>query len=336
MGISRKSIIVDGLVLAESSHPGAAQETLKVIDACVHELGLLAMCGLSNVSFGLPQRAWMDAAFLAMCVQSGISMVNANPGSEHHRAIAAACDVLTGRDAHALRYIDRMKDKDMAQKQESEHRQAVSDPVYEAVLRGYQESIISLVEDELSRGQTSLDIINRSLLPALAEVGERFSRGETFLPQLMLSSKTAQAAFNRLEQEFSGELPQKRGKVLLATVKGDIHDLGKNLVGLLLKNHGFEVIDLGADVASEVIIEEAQKRAVDVIGLSALMTTTMHSMKEVVKLAKSRNLKIPVMVGGAVLNADYAREFQADGYAADAVEAVKVAIRLIEKKQVAR
>jgi 5-methyltetrahydrofolate--homocysteine methyltransferase len=331
LGISRKSIIVDGLVLAESSHPGAARETLKVIEACAHELGLLAMCGLSNVSFGLPQRPWMDAAFLAMCAQSGISLLNANPGSQHHRAAAAASDVLTGRDPHALRYIKRMKEEEVGQTQDSEQTQVTFDPVYEAVLNGYGESILSLVEGELSSGRSPLDIINNSLLPALNRAGERLSQGETFLPQLMLSSKAAQAAFDRLEREFSGRPLLKRGRVLLATVKGDIHDLGKNLVGLLLKNHGFEVIDLGVDVASEAIIEEARKRAVDLIGLSALMTTTMHSMKEVVELARSRKLNIPVMVGGAVLTAEYARRFQADGYAADAVEAVKVAARLIEE-----
>ena len=332
LSIDRSAIIVDALVLAQSSNPGRAEETIKVIRACTHELGLMTMCGLSNISFGLPQRPWLDAAFLAMCSQAGISAVNANPGSEHHRSILAACDVLTGRDSHALRYIERMKTPEKPKiDKKPEETAAPVDALYEAVLHGRHDAVTALMERELAKGRAPMDMINGSLVPAITEVGRRFSCHELFLPQLMLSSRTIQTAFERLESAHGEEAVAAKGTVLLATVKGDIHDIGKNLVGVLLKNHGFNVIDAGMNVDPEAILDAARAHHVDIVGLSALMTTTMSSMRDTIRSLRENGVTAPIMVGGAVLNEEYARDFGADGYARDAVEAVRLAIKLIEK-----
>ena len=287
MGIDRSSIIVDGLVLAESAKPGSARETLEVIRTCNNELGLATMCGLSNVSFGLPNRPWMDAAFLAMCVEAGIRAVNANPGSEHHRSIIAACDVLTGRDPNAAGYVNLMLSSEpSAPKKMSVQLPRESDVIRDAVVNGYMDTIRDLVADEIGKGRSPMDIITASLIPAVTEIGDRFSRGEIFLPQLVISSNAAQEAFTLLEHHMPDAEDRKKGTILLATVKGDVHDIGKNLVGTLLKSNGFQVVDLGIDVPAEKILATALDRRVDIIGLSALMTTTMNEMKDVVRLGK--------------------------------------------------
>ncbi len=338
LGIPRSAIVVDGLVLSEATNPGGAGETLRTIRACVEELGLLAMCGLSNVSYGLPQRGWMDGAFLAMCAREGIGAVNGNPGSVHHRSILRGCDVLTGRDPHAMRYL-----RDMGATEAPPVVKAVNpsganpeEALRTAVKDGDSRAVERLVETVLASGRSPLDIVNGALIPAITDVGERFSRKEVFLPQLMLSAAAAQAAFSRLERELKGAPMEKKGTVLLATVKGDIHDIGKNLVAVLLKNSGFNVVDLGIDVPAEAILDNARQLGADVIGLSSLMTTTMASMRETIRLVRESGLGVPVIVGGAVLNDEYARTIGADGYGADAVAAVKLATKVVVERKARR
>jgi len=332
LGIPKSSIIVDGLVLAESSRPGAARQTLEVLRACSQELGLLTMCGLSNISFGLPERGWVDGAFLAMCVEAGISAVNANPGSEVHRALLAAADALAGRDPHFGRYIERMQTGGRGTLKTAEPA-PVRDEVYEAVLKGKDAAIGAMVARRLENGEAPLDLINNSLVPAITEVGQRYSCNDYFLPQLLASSKAAQEAFAVLDESLEGTTTRNRGRVVLATVRGDIHDIGKNLVGVLLKNHGFQVIDLGIDASPEAILKAAREEQADLIGLSALMTTTMLNMRETIALLRKQGVTAPVLVGGAVLSQEYAQRFGADGYAKDAVEAVRLAVELVDKRK---
>lgn len=356
-GYEKNDIVVDGLVMTVSSNQEAAAETLKLIEWCSREFGCATIVGLSNVSFGLPERGWINAAFLAMAIGRGLTMAIANPSNDLLTSIKMACDVLTAKDLGSrdyISYFNSLKKPSSGQKQ-AHHitvDKATGEKIYDAVMKGDKDGIPALIDKAISEGMLSGDIVDKFLIPAINEVGKLFDEKKYFLPQLIQSAETMKKGFDCVEpllvkekadkasgadlktgadadKEASETKQRGKGIIVLATVKGDIHDIGKNIVGLMLKNYGFEVCDLGKDVSAERIVEEARLSGAAIIGLSALMTTTMVEMKKVIELAKKEGLQCSFMVGGAVVNEDYAREIGADGYAKDAYEAVKLAKRLV-------
>ena len=329
LGISRRLLLVDVLALAVSAKAEAGRQSLETIRWCVRE-GLPTIIGLSNVSFGLPARELVNAAFLAMAAGAGLSSCIANPGSRHIREAVDCADLLLNRDLHDERFIagyaDWTSQSAGTAVASGERKMAVATSLYAAVLNGDKENVLALLEAELADGAAPFALVQEKLIPAISEVGARYERREYFLPQLIRSAETMQSAFARIKPLLEQERTKvSRPVVVLATVEGDIHDIGKNIVALLLSNHGFEVVDAGKDVKAEDIVETACRHNAAIIGLSALMTTTMVRMEDTVLLLKKRGLPIRVMVGGAVLTEAYAKGIGADGYAADAVEAVRLA-----------
>lgn len=328
---NKEDIIVDGLVMTVSSDQNAAMQTLDVIDWCKNNFGIGSILGLSNVSFGLPEREWVNTAFLAMAIGKGLTMAIANPSSEILMSIKMACDVLMAKDKNSIMYIKKFTNKKSEKAEDTEKKGDldVLSQIYKNVLTGNSENIKELINIAIKEGNKPSKIVDNYLIPAITKVGDLYDKKEYFLPQLIQSAQTMKNAFSVIEPLLITE-NGKEGKkrVVLATVKGDIHDIGKNIVGLMLKNYGFKVIDLGKDVSSREIIERAKKERAHIIGLSALMTTTMVEMKEVVKLAKKEDLDSKIMIGGAVVDSDYAKEIGADGYSEDAYAAVKLAEKL--------
>lgn len=333
-GFEKQDIIVDGLVLTVSSNQAAARETLKLIDWTTHHFKANSNIGLSNVSFGLPERSWVNAAFLGMAVGSGLTVAIANPSSELLMNMKMASDVLTGTDQGSRNYLNYFAEKtDLHKPVVSGETASLSivDKVYQGILKGDQEGIITLLDNALKEGYEPSELVNRYLIPAITEVGELFEKKKYFLPQLIQSAGTMKNAFGYLEPLLKrNDIKDQREKikVVLATVKGDIHDIGKNIVALMLRNYGFEVYDLGKDVAAEEIIKKAKTHGAQIVGLSALMTTTMIEMKNVIGLAKKEGLNSKFIIGGAVVTDQYAKEIEADGYAEDAHKAVKLAQKL--------
>ncbi|MCG9967101.1 homocysteine S-methyltransferase family protein [Pelotomaculum terephthalicicum JT] len=332
-GFENSDIVVDGLVMSVSSNQSAAEETLKVIRWCAEKVGCATIAGLSNVSFGLPRRDYLNSAFLAMGVGCGLSMAIANPSSEMIMDIKAACDVLTARDKNSLAYIKRYSEEnaERPKKVEQDSNLQTVDRIKLSILEGDRENVVGLIEEALAEGVKSGVIIDDYLIPAITRVGHLYEERKYFLPQLIQSAEAMKTAFNYLAPLLAGDR-ERNGKnspvVVLATVKGDIHDIGKNIVGLMLRNNGFTVHDLGKNVSAEKIIGESRELQARIIGLSALLTTTMVEMKTVVELGRSEGLDVKYMVGGAVVNESFAREIRADGYAKDAYEAVRLAKRL--------
>ncbi len=333
LGIPRRLILVDALVLTVSSKPKAAAACLDVIRACRERFGLATTMGLSNVSFGLPARELLNATFLAMVLASGGASFIANPGSARLREALGAAEVLLGRDPQAGRFIAAFADWKPGAGGGfgggPGPARAVAATPREAVVAGAKDAVVLLVETALAEGRSAAAIMDEELIPGIMEVGEKYERKEYFLPQLLQSAETMQRAFERLKPLLEARSDVARPKIVMATVEGDIHDIGKNIVCLMLKNHGFEVVDLGKDVPAERIVAAAREHGAPLIGLSALMTTTMVRMEEVVKLARKEGLPARIMVGGAVLTEAYARAIGADGYSPDAVAAVKLAKALL-------
>ncbi|MFZ5987809.1 MAG: homocysteine S-methyltransferase family protein [Bacillota bacterium] len=332
-GFGKNDIVVDGLVMTVSSDQKAAVETLKVIDWCTNTFGCGTIVGLSNVSFGLPERSWVNTAFLAMAIGRGLTMAISNPSSDILMNIKMASDVLMVKDKNSKKYIEFFGNVKNEKKADVEKKQTLSpvERVYDAVVKGDRENIRSFIDIALKEGIEPSSIVDNYLIPAITHVGDLFDKKEYFLPQLIQSAEAMKEAFGFIEPMLKkDENPNQKSKVgiVLATVKGDIHDIGKNIVGLMLKNYGFEVYDLGKDVASDEIIRQAKEKNAEIIGLSALMTTTMLEMKEVVELARKEGLDSKIMIGGAVVNSDFAKEIGADGYSEDAYSAVKLANKL--------
>ena len=331
-GFSKEDIIVDGLVMTVSSDQNAAVQTLNVINWCKNEFGTGSILGLSNVSFGLPERSWVNTAFLAMAIGKGLTMAIANPSSEILMNIKMACDVLMAKDKNSALYIKKFSGQKSEKIKVVEEKKDLStlDQIYKSVLTGNNENIKELINTAIKEGNEPSKIVDDYLIPAITKVGDLYDKKEYFLPQLIQSAQTMKDAFSIIEPLLMKKGGKENKKcIVLATVKGDIHDIGKNIVGLMLKNYGFKVIDLGKDVSSKDIVERAKKEKAHIIGLSALMTTTMVEMKEVVKLAKSEGVNSKIMIGGAVVDSDYAKEIGADGYSEDAYAAVKLAEKLV-------
>lgn len=360
LGMRREDIIVDGLVTTVGANKSAALETLETIRYC-REQGFATICGLSNISFGMPERGFVNTAFLTLAIREGLTMAIANPSQELLMCCAAATDLLLNKDGADLRYIElagavkerreeAAKSVPAQQAESGTSRQTPAQPavaahgadageyapgqpqrdaLYHAVLKGNRNGIAKLTEAALDAGEKPDDLLNEVLLPAINQVGEYFDKGKYFLPQLIAGAEAMKNAIEVLEplllkQTEGGDMPV----VVIATVEGDIHDIGKNLVALMLKNYGFRVIDLGKDVPAEQIIKAAKEHHAQIIALSALMTTTMQRMREVIDSVRQERLSAKVMVGGAVITQEYADEIGADGYSKDAAEAVNLAKRL--------
>lgn len=359
MGMKKEDIVVDGLVATVAANPLAAKETLQTIRYC-KEHDLATICGLSNISFGLPERMNVNSAFLTMAIMEGLTMAIANPNQEMLVNAAFSSDILMAKDGADLQYINRMNAikeakeaflkanpeaaqiSGLAVKQKSTAADTGKNDsgmqpegslgsVKEAVLKGKQRDIVEITKTAVEDGFEPQQILNEALMPAINEVGDLFDKGKYFLPQLIASAETMKKSIDYLEPMLKKDgVDADMPTVVIATVKGDIHDIGKNLVALMLKNHGFTVVDLGKDVPREEIIEAARKYNARIIALSALMTTTMQEMKQVIDLAKQEGIEAKVMIGGAVITQDYADEIGADGYSRDAADAVKLAQRLCE------
>jgi 5-methyltetrahydrofolate--homocysteine methyltransferase len=349
MGLSKEDIIVDGLVNTVGANPNAAIDAIETIKYCKDELGVATIIGLSNISFGLPQRQFVNSTFLSFAMQAGLTMAIANPSQKLLMNTGFASDLLLGKEGAAERYINNVEEiwgkvKEAPNKPSesiSDKQDKTSDKnlnldnskqaIFEAVLKGNKKLIIDLVEKELSINNSPSDIVDRVLIPAINEVGTLFERQKYFLPQLISSAETMKLAIDYLEPMLvdSKKDTKSKGTVIIATVAGDIHDIGKNLVALMLKNYGYRVVDLGKDVATELIISVAKDEDADIIALSALMTTTMVEMKRVVEEVKVAGLNTKVIIGGAVISQDYADEIGADGYSPDAGSAVELVKRLL-------
>ena len=332
-GLSERDIVVDGLVGTIGANKRAALEVLETIRYCREELGTATICGLSNISFGLPERQFVNSAFLTMAIASGLTMAIANPNQTLLANVALASDLLLNKPEADLKYINGVAKAQIsadAPKQTQAQEETGVHPLFTAVVKGKEGQVLELVKKELERGESPAAIIDSCLIPAINHVGELFEKGTYFLPQLIASAETMEKAIDYLEPMLAKERgSEKLDTVVMATVKGDIHDIGKNLVVLMLKNYGYEVIDLGKDGESQKILDTAKKEKASVIGLSALMTTTMTEMKHLVEMAKEQDCEAKIIIGGAVVTESYAQEIGADGYSKDAREAVKLVNRLL-------
>ncbi|HOP63267.1 MAG TPA: homocysteine S-methyltransferase family protein [Spirochaetota bacterium] len=328
-GYTPDDVTVDGLVMTVSSDPAAPARTLDLIEWCSREKKMNTICGLSNVSFGLPAREWINGAFLAMAISRGLAMAIANPSSEQLMNTAFSCDALAGRDKNLTSYVEKFSGA-AAETKASVEALTPDKLVFESVLRGWDDRIESSIKQALDAGISPQKVVDDSLIPAITLVGDKYDKKEYFLPQLIMSADTMRKGFTILEPLLStGEGVKKEGKIVIATVKGDIHDIGKNIVALMLRNYGFDVVDLGKDVPADAILERAVEVKADIVALSALMTTTMTEMKNVINLSHEKGLKLKFMIGGAVVDQNYADEIGANGYSKDAMDAVKLAKTLM-------
>ena len=323
-GLPKEDVVIDCLALTVSAEPGQARQTLEAIRKVKAELGLATVLGVSNISFGLPSRPILSASFFAMALEAGLDAAIINPREERMMDAYRGAMVLLEKDERAEQYIAHYASVPGAPAVPAspDRPASIRERLAAAVIEGDREGIVSLVEAALAEGLTPLEVSNEGLLPGLEEVGRRFGANQIFLPQVMLSSETMQNAFGLLKSRMGGAAGASRGRILMATVEGDIHDIGKNIVCTLLENHGFEVIDLGKNVPAERIVAEARRHAVDAVGLSALMTTTLHQMEVTLDCLRKEGVKVFTLLGGAVVTQEYADSIGADLYAADALEAV--------------
>ena len=344
LGFTKEDIVVDGLTATVGANPDAALECFDTIHYCRNELGLATICGLSNISFGLPNRPFVNTAFLTMAIQQGLTMAIANPSQDLLMNAAFASDMLLHKPDSDIRYISRMQvyEKHLAEKEaavqpvkkketvQETASEGETDAIFSCVLKGDKKHIVAKVEEALAAGELPGDIISGKLIPAINDVGEKFEKQIYFLPQLIASASAMQTAIEHLEPLLAREDENgETATIVIATVEGDIHDIGKNLVVLMLKNYGYRVIDLGKDVAAEMIVNTAMKEQAQIIGLSALMTTTMMRMKDVVEFAKEKGCESKIIIGGACITESFAQEIGADGYSADAASCVKLVQKLL-------
>ncbi|MBU5635236.1 homocysteine S-methyltransferase family protein [Geomonas sp. Red69] len=342
-GIKRSDLVVDCLTLTVSAEPKGALVALEAVRR-VTEIGLNTTLGVSNISFGLPCRPLISSTFFSMVMAAGLTSAIVNVKEAPMMSAWRSAMVLLGKDVNAAGYIDAYRGQSVgatvqpaaaagaaAPAAEAAGPEGIRGRLAKAVINGELEAVVPLVEEALAEGLSPMQISSEALLVGLDEVGRRFGNGSFFLPQVMVSADTMKAAFARLKQELSSGALESAGKILMATVEGDIHDIGKNILVTLLENNGFEVIDLGKNVPAAKILDAARSHQVDAVGLSALMTTTMAQMDKVVTLLKSEGVKSFTMVGGAVVTQQYADEIGADLYAKDAMEAVARIKELLAK-----
>ena len=355
-GLGPADVIVDGLAMTVSADPAAGQATLETIAMC-QARGLLSILGLSNVSFGMPERKWLNAMFLAMGMGRGLSAVIANPSAELLMEAKFSADALLNRNGATVAYIDRFaqggksagksltgsggaadgQKGERAKESPSASSATAPELAARAVLKGSVKQAAGLARKAVESGLAAGELVSGHLVPAIMRAGELFEKGEYFLPQLMLAGEAMRLALEEMEPDLSRERASAepgppKGRVVMATVAGDVHDIGKNLVTLMLRNHGYEVIDMGKDVAAEAIVKAVNEHKPDVLGLSALMTTTLAAMQRTIAAVRESGARVKFMVGGAAVTEHFAREAGADGFAPDAVSAVKLAADLMEDK----
>ena len=335
-GIDKKDIVIDVLTMTISSEKDGAKVTLEALKRVREEFGVRTVLGVSNISFGLPRRPIVNSYFYAMAMQNGLTAGIINPSSEDMMKAYRSYNALMGFDENCTNYISTyagttetvtvQASQAAAAAGNAPKAAGVEMTLKYAIERGLKEEAHHITRDLIGTREP-LDIIQEELIPALNVVGEGFEKGTVFLPQLLMSADAAKIAFAVIKDVLasSGQEEEKKEKIILATVKGDIHDIGKNIVKVLLENYGFDVIDLGKDVPPEAIVEKAVEENVTLVGLSALMTTTVVSMEETIKLLREKKPDCKVMVGGAVLNQDYADMIGADFYGKDAMQSVHYA-----------
>lgn len=347
-GIGKERILIDCLVMTASTNQAQVTEILQAVALCRQELGVHCTLGVSNVSFGLPARELLNATFLAAALGAGLDAPIMNPGSQRYMDAVHSYRVLNAEDLGSVKFIERYAAWDDPYKVPVGTPSSTTAPVARADVSGAPSQELS-ADDELHRmiltGRKAdvpalvrdligvhdpMDVVNGMLIPALDQVGDKFDRGEFFLPQLMASAEAARAGFDAIRELMpAGEVADK-GKIALATVKGDIHDIGKNIVKMLLENYGYHVFDLGRDVEPQAVLDAVRQHDIPLVGLSALMTTTVTSMEETIALLRREAPGVRVFVGGAVLTPEYARQIGADFYAKDAAESARIAERVFE------
>ena len=329
-GIDKKDLIFDPLAMTISADPIAAKETLRAVELIRDVLGCHTSLGVSNVSFGLPQRDMINGTFFAMALQKGLSAAILNPYSLEMQKAYHTYLALSGLDENCAHYIDfsntvsaTLTAAPAEQKAETQKEESAND-LQRAIIKGLKEQASSMTSTLLS-STSPLDIVSNEIIPALDTVGKGFEEKRVYLPQLLMSAEAAKAAFEVIKERLPSAKSSEKCRIVLATVKGDIHDIGKNIVRLILENYGFAVTDLGRDVSPECIVEETIRLHAPIVGLSALMTTTVPAMEETIRQLRASAPWCRVIVGGAVLNAEYASAIGADCYAKDAMEAVRYA-----------
>ena len=338
-GIPREDIYIDCLTLTASAQQEDVLATVQALEACKKELGVRTVLGVSNISFGLPCRAYLNTTFLTMAMYAGLDLAIMNPSSEEMMAAVYAYNVLTNRDKQSTKYIERFADRVPASTALAQAAKAVpAASAAEAELTGPYAALMKAVEKGLKGDAAAhtrallaekqpLEVVDEALIPALDIVGAKYEKGTLFLPQLLQAASAAQSAFEEIKTAIAqkGEGSASKGRIVLATVKGDVHDIGKNIVRVILENYGFEVLDLGRDVPVETVVDTVREKDVHLVGLSALMTTTLKSMEETIAALHAAQLDCKIMVGGAVLTPEYAEKIGADWYAKDAKRSADIA-----------
>ncbi|MGV8154468.1 MAG: homocysteine S-methyltransferase family protein [Alkaliphilus sp.] len=328
-GIRKDNIFIDALVLTAATKQDKILETIKTVKLIKQEFGVRTLLGISNISFGLPNRSVLNTAFLAMCLEAELDLPIINPVDENIWNVIKAADVITNRDVNAREFISLFNPQKITTSKEiSEYKNTIC----ENIIQGDTKNILASIKREEKTGLSAKKIIDIHLIPALEEVGDKFENQEFFLPQLMMSAETADIAFEyinaKLDENIKVSNKEKKYKILLATVEGDVHDIGKNIVAIMLKNYAFNVVDLGTSVKAETIVKRALEEKPDIIGLSALMTTTMQEIETVANKLKESQIDIPLIIGGAVVTEEFAASLGAY-YAKDAVDSVKVVKRIV-------
>lgn len=339
IGLQDNDAVVDVLVATVGANPSAALECFETISYCKDTLHLPTICGLSNISFGMPQRIFVNTAFLNVALSKGLTMAIANPSQELLMYTALATDLLLGKEGASERYLGTVPTTAMKMvgskdvKADSQTKEEAHHPIFDCVVKGDKESIIQEVKKEVEAGEEPSAVIEKYLIPGINQVGEYYDNKKYFLPQLIAGANAMKEAMEYLEPLLlAGKKDEAKATVVIATVEGDIHDIGKNLVVLMLKNYGYRVFDMGKDVPAESIVNKAIEENAQIIGLSALMTTTMMRMKDVVDLAKEKGCQAKIIIGGACITESFAEEIGADGYSKDASECVKLIDSLIQSK----
>ena len=338
-GIPNEDIYIDCLTLTASAQQEGAVQTLEALTRCKKELGVRTVLGVSNISFGLPCRGYLNTTFLTMAMSAGLDLAIMNPNTPEMMAAVRAYRVLTSQDKQSSDYVAAYADVQIQTTQTSKSAATVAevgaaapggDALFEAVRRGLKAEARAAADAALTMREP-LDVVNTSLIPALDAVGDGFEKGTVFLPQLLQAATAAQAAFESIKAKIaaSGQAQGSKGKIVIATVKGDVHDIGKNIVRVILENYGYDVLDLGRDVAPERVVEAVRQTGAKLVGLSALMTTTVPNMQATIEALHAAGLDCKVMVGGAVLTPDYARNIGADYYCKDAKASADLAKRLL-------
>lgn len=334
LGIPKHLITIDALALTISSKPQAALACLEVIRYCREQWHIPCTMGLSNISFGLPARELINSTFLAMAMGAGLASCIANPSSTRIQETLASGEVVLGRDHQAESFIAGYAQwtpgqtmRPLVQQTSEEEGSAIK----RAIIKGQKDDIVHLLKEQLDQGANPFALVDEEMIPAITTVGEKYEKREYFLPQLLLCAETMQVGFESIKHLLSRQEQEAKATIIMATVEGDIHDIGKNIVCLMLKNYGYQVIDLGKDVKAQDIVAAAIEHKAALVGLSALMTTTMVRMEDTVRLLQEKKLPCQVMVGGAVVSQDFADRIGAHGYADDAVAAVRVATALCAK-----